>query len=181
MYLHIVVKIDTLAKTGYIPCMRRPLPDRTIDAWARLLRASHSVLTAVESDLKAAGYPPLAWYDVLLELKRAGRDGLRPLELQSHMLLAQYNLSRLLDRMEKEACVERRPCPDDGRGQIVVIAPEGRQLLKRMWPAYEAAIGRHFAARLSADEAARLARLLGKLSPSLAVRESGNNPGRSRG
>ena len=141
------------------------MPDQTISAWARLQRASQSVLSAVESDLKAAGHPPLAWYDVLLELKRAGKDGLRPLALQSQMLLAQYNLSRLLDRMERDGCVERRPCPDDGRGQIVVITPAGRQLIKRMWPAYEAAIQRHFAERLSTEEAARLARLLGKLSP----------------
>ena len=145
--------------------MQNRVPDQTIGAWARLHRASQSVLSAVESDLKAAGHPPLAWYDVLLELKRVGKDGLRPLALQSQMLLAQYNLSRLLDRMERDGYVERRPCPNDGRGQIVVITPDGRNLIKRMWPAYEAAIERHFAERLSTEEAARLARLLGKLSP----------------
>jgi DNA-binding MarR family transcriptional regulator len=145
--------------------MGHAIPERTIDAWARLQRASQGLLSAVESDLKAAGHPPLAWYDVLLELKRAEKGGLRPRALQSQMLLAQYNLSRLLDRMEREGCVERRLCPDDGRGQIVVITPKGRQLVKRMWPAYEAAIQRHFAERLSAEDAARLARLLGKLLP----------------
>jgi DNA-binding MarR family transcriptional regulator len=145
--------------------MRHRLPDQTITAWARLQRTSQRVLSAVESDLKAAGHPPLAWYDVLFELKRAGRDGLRPLALQSQMLLTQYNLSRLLDRMERDGYIERRPCPDDGRGQIVVITSKGRQLIKRMWPAYQAAIQRHFAERLSAEEATRLAHLLGKLSP----------------
>ena len=141
------------------------LPDQTISAWARLHQASQSALLAVELDLKAAGHPPLAWYDVLLELKRAGKGRLRPQALQSQMLLAQYNLSRLLDRMERQGYVERRPCPDDGRGQIVVITLAGRQLIKRMWPAYEAAIRQHFAERLSAEDAVRLARLLGKLSP----------------
>jgi hypothetical protein len=29
--------------------------------------------------VKAAGLPPLEWYDALLELGRAGADGLRPL------------------------------------------------------------------------------------------------------
>ena len=145
--------------------MQDPLPEPTISAWARLHRASQSVLSAVESDLKAAGHPPLAWYDVLLELKRVGKDGLRPLALQSQLLLAQYNLSRLLDRMEREGYLERRPCPNDGRGQIVVITPDGRHLIKRMWPTYEAAIRQHFAERLSTEEAARLARLLGKLLP----------------
>ncbi len=145
--------------------MPRPLPDQTIAAWAGLMRVSQDLLTRVEADLKTAGYPPLAWYDVLLELKRAGAGGLRPQELQARMLLAQYNLSRLLDRMEGQGCVARRPCPEDRRGQIVVMAPQGRQLLKRMWPVYEAAIERHFAARLRTEDAARLGRLLAKLSP----------------
>jgi DNA-binding MarR family transcriptional regulator len=35
------------------------------------------------------------------------------------MLLAQYNLSRLLDRIERAGLVERRACEDDGRGQLV--------------------------------------------------------------
>ena len=40
-------------------------------AWVALVRA-HRVATArVEADLKAAGLPPLAWYDALWELTRA--------------------------------------------------------------------------------------------------------------
>jgi len=145
--------------------MPKPLPEQTVTAWARLQRASQSVLSAVEADLKAAGYPPLAWYDVLLELRRAGKAGLRPLALRSEILLTQYNLSRLLDRMERKGYLERHPYPGDGRGQFVVISPSGRRLQKRMWPAYEAAIQKHFADRFSDREAARLVRLLAKLSP----------------
>ena len=136
--------------------------DAVIRAWTRLVRAEHAVLAAVEADLKAAGFPPLGWYDVLLELSRDKIDGLRPFELEGRLLLAQYNLSRLLERMEAAHYIERRPCPDDGRGHVVAIAPEGRQLMKRMWPTYRAAIARHVG-RLGEDEAARLAALLDKL------------------
>lgn len=135
----------------------------TVTAWARLLRASQALLGAVEADLKAAGFPPLAWYDVLLELRRAGEGGLRPLALQRAMLLAQYNLSRLLDRMEREGLVARRPCPDDARGQLVVATREGLALQERMWPVYREAIRTHFGARLDSASAEVLARLLGKL------------------
>jgi hypothetical protein len=34
-----------------------------------------------------------------------------------------------------------------------------------MWPAYAAAVGEHFGARLSEAEAEQLLRLLGKLAP----------------
>jgi DNA-binding MarR family transcriptional regulator len=137
--------------------------DGVICAWARLIRAQQSVLAAVEAELKAAGFPPLAWYDVLLELSRA-QEGLRPFALEQELLVAQYNLSRLLDRLEGAGYLERRACPEDGRGQIVAITAAGRALVKRMWPTYRAAIARHLGAKLSEDEASRLATLLGKLT-----------------
>jgi hypothetical protein len=47
-------------------------------AWVYLVRAGEAVVSAVEDDVKAGGAPPLAWYDVVLELSRAGREaGLR--------------------------------------------------------------------------------------------------------
>ena len=137
--------------------------EAVIRAWARLIRAQQAVLAAVETELKAAGFPPLAWYDVLLELSRA-QEGLRPFALEQELLLAQYNLSRLLDRLERAGYLERRACPEDGRGQIVIITASGRALVKRMWPTYRAAIARHVGTKLSEDEAARLATLLGKLT-----------------
>ncbi|WP_172746240.1 MarR family transcriptional regulator, partial [Neorhizobium sp. T7_12] len=67
-------------------------------AWVRLMRAQQLVLGAIEQDLKAADLPPLGWYDVLLELSRAEGGRLRPYEIEERTLLAQHNLSRLLDR-----------------------------------------------------------------------------------
>ena len=137
--------------------------EATIRAWARLMKAQHRALGSVEGALKAAGLPPLAWYDVLLETERAGRDGMRPFELERAMLLAQYNLSRLIDRMTAADYVERRPCADDGRGYLIAITEAGRVLRRRMWPVYaramEAAVGR----RLSVKQATALGDLLGHL------------------
>jgi len=138
--------------------------DAVIRAWARLIRAQQEMLSSVEAELEAAGFPPLGWYDVLLELTRVEDGGLRPVALEQELLLAQYNLSRLLDRLEKAGHIERRACPEDGRGQIVAITASGRALVKRMWPTYRAAIARHVGAKLSEDEATRLAALLGKLT-----------------
>ena len=137
--------------------------ENSIRAWAKLVRAESAVLSAVEHELKAAGYPPLAWYDVLLELKQAPQQRLRPIELEPRMLLKQYNLSRLIDRMEAEGLVERQKCPTDARGLHLALLPAGKELLKKMWPAYEQAIARHFAGKLAPGEPAQLADLLEKL------------------
>ncbi len=133
-------------------------------AWTRLMRAQHAALSAIERRLKAADHPPLVWYDVLLELERGPAAGLRPFELEQAMLLPQYGLSRLIDRIEAAGYVERRPCAADGRGQVVIITDAGRALRRRMWPDYAEGIARAIADRLTTDEAEALAALLGKLS-----------------
>ncbi|AXS41395.1 MarR family winged helix-turn-helix transcriptional regulator [Breoghania sp. L-A4] len=139
------------------------LTKEAVTAWAQLVRVSQAVLTRVEGDLKKAGHPPLAWYDALLELDRARPDGLRPYRLQERMLLAQYNLSRLTERLAAGGYVEREDCADDGRGQVLKITREGRKLLREMWPVYRQAIEAHFASRLDADEISALSRMLVKL------------------
>lgn len=142
--------------------MNEPSP-QAISTWARLVRVQRTVLAAVESDLKAAEFPPLAWYDALLELSRAPAGRLRPLELERVMLLPQYGTSRLLDRLVNAGLVVREACPEDRRGQVIAITEAGRALQKDMWPAYAAAIQRHVGSRLSAKDAAQLHALLSKL------------------
>lgn len=145
--------------------MTNPVPsDSLIRTWARLIRAANTVLSAVERELKAAGHPPLAWYDVLLELRRVGELGLRPFEMEEKLLLAQHNVSRLLDRLERNNLIARRPADEDGRGQRIAITDTGRALLDAMWPDYRAAIQRHVGDKLQGDhEAVELYHLLGGL------------------
>ncbi|MGI8526163.1 MAG: MarR family winged helix-turn-helix transcriptional regulator [Pseudolabrys sp.] len=144
------------------PAAKRPSA-AAASAWARLIRVQQSLLGAVERDLKKAGFPPLAWYDALLELSRHQHGAMRPVELEKHMLLPQYSMSRLVDRMVEAGYVERKVCPMDGRGQFVGITAPGRALQKKMWEVYAAAIERHVGAKLSNAEAANLAAVLGKL------------------
>lgn len=134
-----------------------------VRAWTRLERAHRAALATVEGRLKKTGLPPLAWYDVLLELERAGAGGLRPFELQKEMLLAQYNLSRLIDRLEAEGYVARATSAEDGRGQVLTITAKGRAVRRRIWPVYAAAIEAAVGARLSGSEAMALGDLLAKL------------------
>src|ERR1700759_2779037 len=109
MHLHEIGKIDAAAfRAGHWPVTsmgptmkRKPSPEATA-AWIRLMRIQTRVLDAVEQDLKKAGFPPLAWYDALLELSRAPSGELRPVELERQMLIPQYSTSRLIDRLVGE-------------------------------------------------------------------------------
>jgi DNA-binding MarR family transcriptional regulator len=146
-----------------MPPMTGKPSDTAITAWARLLKAQAKALDAVETDLKAKGHQPLAWYDVLLELKREENGTLRPLELEKRLLLKQHNVSRLIDRMEQKNLLKRLPFVGDGRGQLVAITDQGQDLLRRMWPAYRASIQDHVGSKLSEPELAKLAALLQRL------------------
>ena len=132
-------------------------------AWTRLMRARTRVLDAVEQDLRKAGFPPLAWYDALLELARAPAGELRPVELERQMLIPQYSTSRLIERLVEEGLAARRECKADKRGQYVEITAAGRDLQKRMWSAYASAIEKHVGSKLSDTEAAQLCALLDRL------------------
>ena len=143
----------------------RGAPSRaTVQTWARLVRASQTIINGVESEVQGAGFPPLDWYDILLELDRAGSGGLRPLQLQEKVGVAQYNLSRLMDRMAKAGMVDKGPCPDDRRGHVLSITETGRAILRKMWPVYSAAIQRHLGVKLSEGDLQMLALLLGRLT-----------------
>ena len=139
-------------------------PEKSVvQAWSRLIRAHRVALSKVEKSLKDSDLPPLAWYDVLLELQRAGRKGVRPFELEGELLLPQYGLSRLLERMVLAGYVERKPHKEDRRGHVLAITPAGREIRRRMWPIYGAAIESAVGARLTDQEAVFLAKVLEKL------------------
>lgn len=130
-------------------------------AWIAILR-SGALVDGVETALKAAGHPPLAWYDVLWELERADAP-VRQRDLGERLLVARYNLSRLLDRLKSESLIASEPCPDDARGLMWKATRAGKALRAKMWPAYAAAIRTAVEDRLSAGETEALAKLLEKL------------------
>lgn len=137
--------------------------ENAVGAWVQLIRTEQTILSRVEADLKEQGFPPLEWYDVLNELDQAPDGRVPQAQVQSRVLLAQYNLCRLVDRLEREGLVRREPSPDDGRSNMLVITEKGRQLRRSMWPLYAAAIQTHLGSRLTCDEARQLAGLLGQL------------------
>jgi DNA-binding MarR family transcriptional regulator len=145
--------------------MSSKLTPAVVEAWAGLVRTERALAHKVEERLKTAGFPPLDWYRTLHEVERAPRGVLRQSEVQDSTQLAQYNVCRLVDRLEREGLLERHQCQLDGRNNVLVITPRGRALRRAMEPVYGSAIHEHFGARLSQAEAQLLVRLLSKLAP----------------
>jgi DNA-binding MarR family transcriptional regulator len=132
----------------------------TTTAWTALVSASRILIEKVEAALKSEGHPPLAWYDALLEIEKAGTDGLRPFEIKERLLLPQYGTSRLLDRLVKAGLLAREACADDARGQVIRITEQGRGVRRAMWPVYARVLSEEFESRLTAKDTAQLGSLL---------------------
>jgi DNA-binding MarR family transcriptional regulator len=123
----------------------RPVDDETLDTWRAFLNAHARVTRAISRDLAAAGLPDLSVYDVLWALYKRP---LRVKELADAVVLSPTAMSRFVDRLERDGYVRREPDPHDRRALQVTVTPEGRKLLKRMWPIYARGIEEHFAAHL---------------------------------
>ena len=134
-------------------------------AWARIVRVKQTLQAAIELDLKEAGTLPLEWYDALLELERAPGGHLSPRELERQMLIAQYNLSRLVDRLEQKKLVKRIDYPGDKRRQLIEITELGKKQRKEAWPVYAAAVEKQAGGKFKPQELRQLLDLLGRIMP----------------
>jgi DNA-binding MarR family transcriptional regulator len=143
--------------------MRARPTETVVQAWASLVRTEKVLVDKVEERLKEAGFPPLDWYHVLHEIDRSPKGMMRQTGVQDRTQIAQYNVCRLVDRLQREGLVERHQCQIDGRNNVLLITTKGRALRRAMSPIYSAAIEEHFGARLSQAEAEQLGRLLDKL------------------
>ena len=140
--------------TQVIPKSKRRLSEAEVRAWEAFLRAyattSHALERAAESRLGL----PLGEHFLLVQIARGPEHGMRPTDLAERSLLTKSGITRALDRLEHDGLVERRTCPTDKRGFLVVLTPKGRHLLRRAAPSHIRAIARHFAEPLRADEIA---------------------------
>lgn len=117
----------------------------------------------IQKRLAAAELPPLEWYDVLWVLQDEPEQKMRLSDLADRVLLSRSNLTRLLDRLEKQNLVQREPCPNDRRGMFAVLTEAGAAMQRQMWTVYSAAIAEYFAEPLTDEEVAGLHQILRKL------------------
>jgi len=135
----------------------------TIQAWIQLHRTHRLLLERVENSLKSHGLPPLDWYDILLELHREKSAGLRQYEIGEKILLNKHNLSRLIDRLEKNQLVARYVCEEDGRGNRIKITTKGEKMLKQVWPVYGQSIQEGFGDKLNCSDFLELSSILSEV------------------
>ncbi|WP_144638959.1 MarR family winged helix-turn-helix transcriptional regulator [Bordetella genomosp. 13] len=130
------------------------------DLWFSFVRSHRTLIREIDRRLSEAGLPAYAWYDVLWGIESGAEGSRRMHELADVLAIERYNLTRLVDRLEREGLVTRVRSAEDGRAAILTVTRQGRTLRKKMWAIYETAVEELFLAQFTAQDIARFSRAL---------------------
>jgi DNA-binding MarR family transcriptional regulator len=144
------------------------LSRQELGAWRGLLRVHARLTRSLDADLVREHDLPLSEYEVLLFLADSPEGGLRMSELADGVLLSRSGLTRLVDRMERDGLLRRERCPDDARGFLAIITPQGRELFDRARQTHLDGVRQLFLSHLSAEEQQMLAALWERVAPGAA-------------
>jgi DNA-binding MarR family transcriptional regulator len=133
-----------------------------VSVFSRLSRLSRHLDLARREAFTAQGVE--SWeFDVLAALRRAGAPyELSPGRLLRETLVTSGTMTNRVDRLVTRGFVERYPDPEDRRGVLVRLTPEGKDAVDGAFTALLEA-ERAFLADLTARQQADLADLLRKL------------------
>ncbi|PBB08582.1 MarR family transcriptional regulator [Kocuria sp. WRN011] len=98
-------------------------------------------------------------FEVLATLYTADRSGLRLRDLNSHVLLTQSSLSRMLERLESKGLVSRRQDAQDLRGVRVTLTNEGSDLYEVISVGHDQMVAELISTALDPEEIRVLTRL----------------------
>jgi DNA-binding MarR family transcriptional regulator len=129
----------------------RWLSDDEQAVWRRLLRVETYLQYRLDQDLRAAHQLTLSEYEVLVHLSEAGPFGARMSDLADRLLLSRSGLTRRIDAMVRSGLVERRSCPEDGRGSMALLTETGAARLAESAPTHVGGVRRYLIDMLDGD------------------------------
>ncbi len=145
---------------------------QNLSAWQVLSRTHRRLQGHLESALKADGLPALDVLDALATLD-ARPDGQTAKSLENSLMLPQYGVSRLLDRMEKDGLIRRVADATDKRLKHVHLTEAGCSTLIAMVETRDSALNAFLAPRAKPGQLDRITDLLSLLDQDLSEPTSG--------
>lgn len=94
----------------------------------------------------------LVEFEVLIRLARSPGHHLRMSELAGQMTLTTSGITRVVDRLERDALVCRQACPNDRRGSWAVLTETGSARVDAALPGHLDLLEQHFTGRIPPEE-----------------------------
>ncbi len=141
-----------------------PSSDERVKLFALLLETNARLSRSLGAELEEACGLPLAWFDVLLQLRTSPDGRLKMNQIADAIVHSTGGTTRLIDRLEEADLVERQLCPSDRRAIHVAITDRGNAKLDSAFDVHLGYLDKNLTARLSAGERVTLTKLLTKLN-----------------
>lgn len=138
---------------------RRAAAPETFRLWVVLARAYAAIEARAAADVARHGLT-LAEFGILEALHHKGPLQLG--EVQRKILVSSGGVTYLVDRLEAQGWVRRRPCPGDRRARLLELTGKGLRFIRKVF-AEHAEMLEEALAGLSRSEQRRAASLLKKL------------------
>ncbi len=139
-------------------------------AWRAYVTASGRLLAALDAHLMEAHQLANIDYGVLVNLSESADGCLRMSALATSAGVDPSVMTYRIGRMEKKGLVERRTCPEDGRGVLAALTDEGRRVLDELAPTHVATVREMFVDRLSPSELDSIATIFERFSADAPTR-----------
>jgi DNA-binding MarR family transcriptional regulator len=157
--------MSTVTAVKISPSEQEALTVGELRAWRGLLRAHACLAKRLDAELEAAHRLPMTSYEVLSHLEDQPGGRMRMCELAEQAQLSRSGLTRLVDRLEREALLERCSCDHDARGSYACLTDTGRERVEAARVTHLAVVREHFLSRFSEGELSVLADMWERIAP----------------
>ena len=141
-----------------------PSGDERVVLFGLLLETNARLSRSLGVELEAACDLPLAWFEVLLQLRKVPEGRLKMNQIADAIVHSSGGTTRLVDRIEEAGLVARQSCPSDRRAIHVAITDAGNAKLDQALNVHLEYLDESLAKQLTENERATLATLLTKLN-----------------
>jgi MarR family transcriptional regulator, multiple antibiotic resistance protein MarR len=136
-----------------------------------LVRVETRLYNALEQRMKAQAGVGAGHFE-LLRYVRDHPDA-RVADLASTFAIGVGTTSKIVDRLESQGWVERRPNPVNRRSSLLALTPAGESAVSRAEPVWKAALQEFLGGAITSEEQTALSQALGALRSGLERRNLG--------
>jgi DNA-binding MarR family transcriptional regulator len=146
---------------------RASLSPRQLEAYFAFTEVSALLRPAVEKQLREVGGLSYVQFQLLARLGDDAEGRHRMTDLADGVVHSRSGLTYQVQLLEQRGLVLRSPSPEDDRSTIVAITDAGRDVLTAVFPGHVDTVRALLFAPIDDDDAADLARILGRVGQHL--------------
>ena len=152
-----------MARRAQPPVSSRPRgPTIQGRAWRLLVETPRDLFPYLDREFREHAATDIQRYDVMLHVSES-EGGCRMTDLADAVVQSKSGLTSLVDRMEADGLLERRPDPDDRRVTRIVLTALGERRFAEATRHHRGVVRRIFTSRVSEEEARVLVAVLERL------------------